>query len=964
VSDPPAPGGCVGPLPLSEILRKDLEPFNRCLKVAHINAQSIFCHIDEFRTIFQSNSCGIILVSETWLKPYLSDKSVELPGYELFRNDRLHKRGGGVAAYVKSDFCTRIIHSSDNSRPNRSEYLFLDVCFNSTHVLICVCYRPPNTGYLAEFEQVLLDQMVRYSHVIVMGDFNTDLLGPATYNQTYLTNMFHSCDMTVLPLQATHHTATADTWLDIMTVTDPAHVAHHGQFPAPGLSNHDLVYCAYRLLPPKSKPTFVSYRDYKNINYEALLNDARGAPWDEVARAVTVDDKVNAFTDIMNKLQDKHAPLITKRVTRNPAPWINDEIRQMQRQRDTAFRRSKRTKTQEDWVTYKTLRNRTQQLIRNAKAKWFCTSLSKKQSTKSLWNKVKELGIGKSHTASPIHLELNDINNYFVNIPIDHTGARDYLQELSAAPHVPPRRQFSFTPVTEAGVRWAIMRTTSNAVGTDKIPIRLIKETLPVTLPIITSIFNASLSSGIFPSTWKSAIVRPLQKTPSPKSPSDYRPISILPALSKCLERLVHQQMYSYIIRYNILSNFQSGFRSQHSTTTALLKITDDIRRAMDKKLLTFLMLFDFSKAFDCVYHPLLLFKLKKAGFSPGCVGWVESYLTDRRQCVQHGHLTSDWCVVTRGVPQGSVLGPLLFSLYIDDVTKVIKTSLFHLYADDLQIYRHFYFSELNSTVASMNAEIEDISSWAYSHGLQLNETKTQVMLLGTCRLLNTFDCNAIPKLELNNKQLLYCDHVKNLGVTINKTLDWSAQVKATCNRVFAGIHSLKRFGHCLPQEVKVMLVKTLVFPHFNYCDVVYNDMTVQLSDKLQRAQNYCVRFIYNLRRDDHVTPYLNQLSILKLNLLRKYHILRILYNVLGSLTPIYLYEQFTFLSEISERTSRHSALTLVVPAHSTVKFTKSFTVTACQLWNSLPAGIRSIKKRARFGAEVRAWLLEAPRGQ
>src|SRR5436190_3752140 len=183
-----------------------------------------------------------------------------------------------------------------------------------------------------------------------------------------------------------------------------------------------------------------------------------------------------------------------------------------------------------------------------------------------------------------------------------------------------------------------------------------------------------------------------------------------LPSLSKCLERLVHQQMFSYLIKNHILSHFQSRFRPQHSTTTALLNITEDIRRAMDRKLVTFLLLFDFSKAFDCVYYLLLLFKLKEAGFSPGCVDWVKSYLTNRRQCVKHGDSTSDWCDVTRGVPQGSVLGPLLFSLYIDDMTKATGDSRCHLYADDLQIYRHFSLSDIISTVISMNSDIESIS--------------------------------------------------------------------------------------------------------------------------------------------------------------------------------------------------------------------------------------------------------------
>jgi len=889
---------------------------------------------------------------------------VELPGFQLYRNDRLHKRGGGVAAFVRSELQTVVVHASDTSRPNKPEYIFLDVCINHAHVLVAVCYRPPNIGYMAEFEGVLLDLMARYRHVIVMGDFNADLLGPATYDQTNLTSMFQSCNMTILTLDATHHSSTADTWLDVMAVTDAAHVAHHGQLPAPGLSRHDLIFCVYRLNTPKSKPKFIQYRDYKKIIPENLLSDARCAPWGEVVRADNVDGMVESFTDIMNQLLDKHAPLVTKRVTREPAPWIDDVIKQLQRQRDSAFRKAKQTKTLEDWNAYKTLRNQTQQKIRNAKIRFFYNSFSKKSCTKDLWAKAKKLGIGKVSADKPIHLDVNVINDFLVDIPIDLTGARDYVKELESDPHVDRGSQFSFTPVTEADVKRAIARTTSNAVGADNIPISFIKDTLSVTLPVITHIFNKSLSTSVFPSIWKSAIVLPLQKNSSPQSPADYRPISILPALSKCLERIVHEQIMNYIETNVIVSIFQSGFRSRHSTASALLKVTEDIRAAMDNKLATLLTLFDFSKAFDCVYRPLLLIKLKSMGFSQGCVDWVASYLTDRRQCVKAGDRVSRWRSVTRGVPQGSVLGPLLFILYIDDITKILKYSMCHLYADDFQIYRHFCISDFEDCVAKTNYDIKTITSWAFKHGLKLNETKTQAMVVGHSRLLNGVDFNTVPKLQLNGKQLEYCDKVKNLGLIMNKNLNWTEHVNGTCNRVFAGIHSLKRFSHCFPFDTKVMLVKALVFPHFDYCDVVINDMTVELSDRLQRAQNYCIRYIFNLRRTDHVTPSFDQLSLLKLGERRKHHILNLLHSVINTNTPRYLSERFNFISEISERNTRHGSSLLVIPTHRTEMFSKSYTVTACRLWNSLPTVIKNIDKRARFGAELNEWLLRDARGR
>ena len=353
-------------------------------------------------------------------------------------------------------------------------------------------------------------------------------------------------------------------------------------------------------------------------------------------------------------------------------------------QRDAVFCRARRSGDVDLMTQYRHLRNQVKQQLRNSRLRYINNLFSdKKQSSSALWNNVKKLGFGKQPSPVPVNIPLNDLNDYFLSFSQKSNNApvQAHLAELSHQnQYIHPDNQFHFKPVLEIDVLKAIRRIQTNATGSDKISISLIKKILFAILPVITTIFNKSLTTGIFPTQWKTALVRPLNKIKSPSNPEDYRPISILPALSKGLERIVHSQMSDFFCNHNIINTFQSGFRKYHSTETALLKITDDIRLAMDRGLFTLLALLDFSKAFDTVIHKLLIKKLKRLGFSKLALAWIKSYLSGRKQCVSYDNLMSDFKTVTCGVPQGSILGPLLFIVYINDISTVLRYCMFLSY--------------------------------------------------------------------------------------------------------------------------------------------------------------------------------------------------------------------------------------------------------------------------------------------
>ena len=307
----------------------------------------------------------------------------------------------------------------------------------------------------------------------------------------------------------------------------------------------------------------------------------------------------------------------------------------------------------------------------------------------------------------------------------------------------------------------------------------MLKFTLPDSLPLITNLFNISIAIATFPQNWKEAIIRPLAKSKVMSQPSDMRPIAQLPELSKFLERLVHNQLQGYLEVNRLLHARQAGFRPGHSTQTALLGVFDDICHAIDKRMLTFLILFDFSKAFDSIPHTILLAKLRSFNLSSHALRWFFSYLADRLQAViDSGGKLSDWLRAASGVPQGSVLGPLLFAIYINDLPAVVLFSKVMIFADDTQLYHHFLPADFCPALARIIRDAQAVAEWARSNGLTLNSSKTKVIIVGSVAYTRDLDLTSLPRVIIDGCSLPYVTEARNLGVKFTNTLNWHIHTK------------------------------------------------------------------------------------------------------------------------------------------------------------------------------------------
>ena len=402
----------------------------------------------------------------------------------------------------------------------------------------------------------------------------------------------------------------------------------------------------------------------------------------------------------------------------------------------------------------------------------------------------------------------------------------------------------------------------TNAFGSDGIPFKFIKDSLPVTIVYILVIINTSIVTSTFPSKWKQPHVLPFFKSGDKEEACNYRPISLLPILSKILEKVVALQLMHYLENNHILSNHQHGFRPMLSTETALLKVTEKLYSNIDNKIISLLLLLDLSKAFDSVSHKILFTKFQKYNIDSS---WFRSYLSERYQSVRINDILSAPCPVTFGVPQGSILGPMLFLLYVNDIEHYVKDCLLVMYADDTQIVLSGTVDDLDDLIRRSQRTLSEAKKYFNMNGLMVNESKTQCIFIGSRQFISKIPNDTV--IRFGSSTISPSSHVKNLGVYFDQYLLYDVHITEMTKKITGILYFLNRIRDRFDTNTRIMIVQALALSILNYCLRVWGMTTKQQLEKAQKLQNFAARVaVGGVQKYDHVSPVLESLGWLKID--------------------------------------------------------------------------------------------------
>ena len=822
-------------------------------------------------------------------------------------------------------------------------------------IVVVNVYRPPQGDY-KEASKLLNNAFTKANlkdntDIFLMGDFNIDWKDNRSSAKKELEFLTGSLGLSPLIRNSTRYGVRqgmlSKSCIDLI-FSNSNNIAEARVLDL-NLSDHLAVYVRRKMARVKyAKVTFTG-RSYRNFDKEQFQVQLLNHDWDDYYNAQNPSEAWGLLENTIRELLNESCPHNSFRVKEEVDPWISNELLEEIKDKNSLLKRARRTGKVEDWIEAKRARNEVGSRIRREKME-FLTEQQREFAgdPKKFWKSVSKLVPNKKGNSGKINLtdETNKkqideadtadyINNFFSTIGeklaenfTDHWQFFDKIQDESCEPLSTDFQQV---------MKLCKEINTCKSSGIEDISTRVFKHAFMVLIPQLVYLFNLSFSTGLFPDSWKRATVIPLFKGGDRAKVGNYRPVSLLPLPGKIIEKIVHNRLSAFLENRNILSNYQSGFRKGFSNVSSVADFTDAIFSGINEQETTMAVFIDLRKAFDTVNHEILCRKLCFYGINSMTLDWCKNYLANRTQTTLANNNRSVPANVSCGVPQGSVLGPLFFILYINDMQNALGSINLSLYADDTVLY--VTGKNLGEMKINLEFSLKLFEGWCRANKLTLNPAKTKMVNFGTRHYVKKAKD---VKVTLSNAELQVVPTYKYLGVTLDSTLSLQTHLKNVTNTVIHKLSILCKVRRYLTEKAAISVYKSMILPYFDYCDIIYDASNKGQLDRLQRLQNKCLKVCMRLERRHETENVHVRAHLPRLGVRREAHLCNFMFK---------RKEAGKHLNTRNVRTRLHDAPVFDLGAPNNETYKRSVKYKGARTWNSLPADVRNINSYEHFKA-------------
>lgn len=951
---------------------------NQCnLKIAHINVNSIRHKFHPLSEMLTKSYIDVLFVQETKLNNSFPCGQFSINQFITYRQD-VTCNCGGIMAIVRADIPQRRrldLESGNNASTGRIEMMVLELTIKREKWLLCSLYKQPKVSD-SNFKDILENVITKLGqdgrNFLIIGDFNVN-----TLKQNCLKQLFDLNGVKNVVNVPTCFKSDQPTCIDL-AVTNVHKRLQNVVALDVGLSDfHHMICLATKCYVPQRKKQCITYRSYKHFDQSKYLDDLSVAPFHVCEIFDNLDDAYWYSTTLLHGIIDEHAPVKYRIVKCNQIPYMNSSLRKAMNVRDALRRKYHKFKTTENWSRYRTQRNhvttlRRQSLMKYMKSK--CTSLKPDANSVDFWRVIKPLISDNVKISNDITLMESDtvennqdkvsaiLNNYFVHIAdgigqpdcitsyetlediidehYDHASVKRIRNEMSRRDHT-----FQFQEVDIDYVYKKLSNLNpKKATGHDQIPPKLIKIGARSICQNMKYLLNMSIQTSCFPDDLKAAEVTPIFKKDNRLSKTNYRPISVLPCLSKLFEGMYVDQLSEFF--ETLFVPEVSGFRKGHNCQHVLLNFVEQCKHVLDDGKLYGALMTDLSKAFDCLPPKLLISKLYAYGVNRSSCMLIANYFLNRQQRVKLSGARSDWMGIHKGSPQGSLMGPLTYNIHSNDLIFVIN-QLCHVfnYADDNTVGCY------GNSFLEVKLKLENVATvmidWFTDNHMKVNPSKFQCIIFGK----QATDCED-HVVRINDTDIIPQTTVKLLGVTVDQQLNFSHHIHELCSKAGRKMNVIARLSSILDREAKLLLYNSFVLSNLSYCPVIWHFCKRSDMVKLEKIQYRTLKYIDR----DFLASYSDLRERYGRSLLYENRQRTVLYEVFRCIhkeNPAYLHRLIEHVSHNINLRNNNVKL----PNVNTVKYGhNSFRYKGASLWNKIGVDFKRNNDAKVFKGLLNCW--------